>query len=110
MRYPFILGAALLLSACAEIQQATDRAGRDTAKTVLPEALALYFPQVPKALFTPFTTGVLDNADASEVQSLAADALTGVDEGTADTIRSVLARSETQQCLRAAAPTALSAL
>ena len=110
MRYPFILGAALLLSACVEIQQATDRAGRDAAKTILPEALALYFPQVPKALFTPFTNCVVDNADASEVQSLAGDAITGVDQNTADTIRTVLGRDTTQNCLRAAAPTALGAL
>ncbi|MDW3183006.1 hypothetical protein [Roseobacter sp.] len=110
MRLPLILCAAFALSACVEIQQATDRAGRDTAKTILPEALAIYFPQVPKALFTPFTNCVVDNADASEVQSLAADAITGVDQGTADTIRTVLARPDTQNCLRAAAPTALGTL
>ncbi len=110
MRLALILCTALGLSACVEIQQATDRAGRDTAKTVMPEALAIYFPQVPKALFTPFTNCVVDNADAAEVQALAADTITGVDQGTADTIRTVLARPETQDCLRAAAPTALGAL
>ncbi|GFE48813.1 hypothetical protein So717_05660 [Roseobacter cerasinus] len=110
MRLPLILFSAAALSACVEIQQATDRAGRDTAKTVLPEALAVYFPQVPKALFTPFTNCVVDNADAAEVQALAADAITGVDQSTADTIRTVLARPETQNCLRAAAPTALGSL
>lgn len=104
------LGALVALSACVEVQQATDRAGRDTAKTILPEALAIYFPQVPKQLFTPFTNCVVDNADASEVQSLAADAITGVDQSTADTIRNVLARPQAQQCLRAAAPSALATL
>ncbi|MEP2641876.1 hypothetical protein [Roseobacter sp.] len=102
--------ALVTLAACAEVQQATDRAGRDTAKTILPEALAVYFPQVPKALFTPFTNCVVDNADASEVQSLAADAITGVDQNTADTIRAVLTRPETQNCLRAAGPAALASL
>ncbi|WP_298970341.1 hypothetical protein [uncultured Roseobacter sp.] len=106
----FLLPAALLLSACADVQQATDTAGRNAAKTALPEALAIYFPQVPKQLFQPFTNCVVDNADASEVQSLAADAVTGADENTADTIRSVLARVETQNCLRAAAPAALATL
>lgn len=101
------VGALMSLTACAEVQQATDRAGRDTAKTVLPEALAVYFPQVPKQLFTPFTNCIVDNADASEVQSLAADAITGVDENTATTIRGVLSRPQTQQCLTAAAPAAL---
>ncbi|WP_300035977.1 hypothetical protein [uncultured Roseobacter sp.] len=101
-----ILPLCLVLGACADIQQATDQAGRNTAKTILPEALAVYFPQVPKSLFKPFTDCVVDNADASEVQSLAADAVTGVDAGTADTIRAVLARPVTQQCLAAAAPAA----
>ncbi|MDW3225130.1 MAG: hypothetical protein R8G34_19950 [Paracoccaceae bacterium] len=103
----FILPVALVVSGCAAIQQTTDQAGRDAAKTVLPEALAVYFPQVPKQLFQPFTNCVVDNAQASEVQSLAADAVTGADENTADTIRSVLTRPETQNCLRAAAPDAL---
>ncbi|WP_299674064.1 hypothetical protein [uncultured Roseobacter sp.] len=104
------LSATVALSACVAVQQQTDLAGRQAAKTILPEALAIYFPQVPKALFTPFTNCVVDNADASEVQSLAADAVVGVDQGTADTIRTVLARPETQNCLRAAAPTALGTL
>ncbi|MEP6180949.1 MAG: hypothetical protein ABJ214_09820 [Roseobacter sp.] len=65
---------------------------------------------MPKALFTPFTDCVVDSADASEVQSLAADAVVGVDAGTADTIRAILARSATQDCLRQAAPAAALAL
>ncbi|WP_298914695.1 hypothetical protein [uncultured Roseobacter sp.] len=106
----FLLPAMLVLSACADVQQATDTAGRNAAKSILPEALAVYFPQVPKQLFQPFTNCIVDNADASEVQSLAADAITGVDEGTATTIRAVLTRPATQQCLAAAAPTALQTL
>ena len=100
----------VLLSACAQIQSATDKAGRDAAKTVMPEALAVYFPQVPKELFVPFTDCVVDNAEASEVQALASDAVVGVDTGTADTIRAILARPSTQDCLRQAAPTAALAL
>lgn len=103
----FILPLALILSGCEAIQQTTDTAGRNAAKTVMPEALAVYFPQVPKQLFQPFTDCVIDNADASEVQSLAADAVTGADDNTAATIKSVLAREATQNCLRAAAPAAL---
>lgn len=100
-----LVAAVLCLSACSGIQQATDKAGRDAAKTVLPEALAVYFPQVPKQLFEPFTDCVVDNANASEVQALAADAVVGVDQGTADTVRAVLARPETQSCLSARATT-----
>ncbi|MBW4709669.1 hypothetical protein KX928_17925 [Roseobacter sp. YSTF-M11] len=105
-----LLPALLLLAACADVQRATDTAGRNAAKSILPEALAVYFPQVPKQLFQPFTNCIVDNADASEVQSLAADAITGVDEGTAATIRAVLSRPGTQQCLTAAAPAALQTL
>lgn len=103
----YILPLCLALTACTEIQNATDRAGRDAAKTIIPEALAVYFPQVPKAFFQPFTDCIVDNADASEVQSLAADAVVGVDEGTAKTIRNILAEPGTQQCLAAKVPTGL---
>ena len=103
----FILPAVLILTGCTAIQQTTDAAGRNAAKTVLPEALALYFPQVPKQLFQTFTDCIVTNAKANEVQSLAADAVTGVDQNTGETIRAVLARPETQNCLRAAAPAAL---
>lgn len=103
----FTYGLAVLccLGACSTITQATDKAGRDAAKTILPEALAVYFPQVPKSMFEPFTDCVVDNANASEVQALAADAVVGVDQGTADTVRAVLARPEAQSCLSARAAT-----
>lgn len=101
---------ALLLGGCATIQQTTDQAGRNAAKTILPEALAVYFPQVPKSLFQPFTNCVVDSADAVEVQTLAGDAVTGLDANTAATIRGILARPATQECLRAAAPQAATAL
>lgn len=100
----------MVLGACAQVQIATDQAGRDAAKTIMPQALAVYFPQVPKELFTPFTNCVVDNADAKEVQALAGDAIVGVDEGTADTIRAILARPATQDCLRQAAPAAVPTL
>ncbi|MFK7745781.1 MAG: hypothetical protein AB8B47_12050 [Roseobacter sp.] len=106
----YILPVVFVLGACTDIQNATDQAGRSAAKTIIPEALAVYFPQVPKALFSPFTDCIVDNADAKEVQSLAADAVVGVDQGTADTIRAVLARPTTQQCLVQAAPAATLAL
>ncbi len=91
----------LFLGACSEIKTATDNAGRDAATTVMPETLALYFPQVPKAFFEPFTHCVVEFATANEVQTLAADALVGADQGTADVVTGILARPETQDCLRA---------
>jgi len=100
MKY-LILPVLLVLAACADIQSATDKAGRDAAKTIMPETLAVYFPQVPKAFFTPFTNCVVDLATAKEVQSLAGDAIAGVDQGTADIVTGILARPATQDCLRA---------
>ncbi|MEM6888670.1 MAG: hypothetical protein AAF636_11080 [Pseudomonadota bacterium] len=94
------------LGACEAVQQTTDQAGRDAAKTAMPEVLAVYFPQVPKDLYGPFSDCVVSNADASDVQSLASDAVTGVDQGTADTVRAILERPATQECLRVAAPEA----
>ena len=98
----FVLPFALLLCGCASVETATDKAARDAAKTMMPEALAVYFPQVPKELFTPFTDCVVDNANGAEVRILAEDALVGVDAGTADTIRGILERPETQDCLSTA--------
>jgi hypothetical protein len=101
---PILFILPLALTACVAVQQTTDQAGRNAAKTIMPEALAVYFPQVPKQLFTPFTNCVVDNANASEVQSLAGDAVTGVDPTTAATIRTILERDSTQACLRASVP------
>ena len=105
-----ILLLALLVGGCAQVQTATDKAGRDAAKTIMPEALALYFPQVPKELFTPFTNCIVDSAEPSEVQALASDAVVGIDADTANVIRGILARPNTQNCLRAAAPAAALAI
>lgn len=92
--------AALTLCSCAEVQDATDKAGRDAAKSIMPETLAVFFPQVPKALYSSFTDCVVDNARASEVQSMAGDAVVGVDSNTAETVRGILARPEAQTCLK----------
>lgn len=100
--YPLaVLGLLGALAGCAQVQSATDKAGRDAAKTIMPQTLALYFPEVPKEYFTPFTDCIVDNALAVEVRGLAEDAVVGVDQGTADTVRTILERPQTQDCLRA---------
>ncbi|MFD2740353.1 hypothetical protein ACFSUD_12270 [Sulfitobacter aestuarii] len=103
---PLVIAATLLsLSACTEIEQAADNTGRQVAKGAVAEALATRFPQVPKELLTPFTDCVIDNAAALEVREFARAAVVGVDDAMIGTIRNILARPETQQCLsqRAAA-------
>ena len=94
-----VIPLCLALGACTTIQETADQAGRDAAKTIMPETLAVFFPDVPKAFYTPFTNCVVDNADKSEVQSLAGDAVVGVDADTAAVVRTILERPETQQCL-----------
>ena len=94
----------IAVSGCAQIVQQADQSGRAAAKNVLPEALALYFPQVPKALYTPFTDCVIDNATGPEIADLAQDSLIGPDTGTYETLRGILARPATESCLTARVP------
>jgi hypothetical protein len=100
------LAVALLLvalAACIPVQQAVDNTARQGAKGVVAEALATRFPQVPKQLITPFTDCVIDNASALEIRDFARSAVVGVDDQTVATVRAVLSRPETAQCLQARA-------
>lgn len=99
-----LICGCFLLAACSDIQNATDKAGRDAAKTIMPQTLAVYFPQVPKEFYDPFTNCVVDYALAEEVQVLAGDAVVGIDDGTAEVVRTILARPETQTCLKQSVP------
>jgi starvation-inducible outer membrane lipoprotein len=95
-----ILTAAFGLSACTEVQNAADRTGRQAATSAVTEVIAINFPQVPKPLIEAFTGCVIDNAQAVEVRELAKDSIVGIDEETITVVRSILARPETQTCLR----------
>jgi hypothetical protein len=86
--------------------QATDQAARNTSKSAVNEAILTRFPQVPKELVVPFTDCVVENATAEEINVLARYAVIGPDDTTANVIRGVLARPQTQQCLSARAPAA----
>lgn len=101
-----LLSSCLLMPACADVMQATDRAARDTSKNAVNEVILTRFPQVPKALVVPFTDCIVDNASAAEVNELTRFAIIGSDDQTAEIIRGVLSRPETQQCLSARAPAA----
>lgn len=100
-------GAALALllfaTACAPVQEAVDNTARQGAKGVVTETLATRFPQVPKELITPFTDCIIDNSSALEIRDFARAAIVGVDEQTVTTVRTVLARPETIQCLQSSA-------
>ena len=103
MRLATLAFCALALTACTEVQQAVDNTARQGAKSVVTETLATRFPQVPKQLITPFTDCIIDNSTALEIREFAKAAVVGVDDQTAATVRTVLSRPETVQCLQTSA-------
>lgn len=92
--------AAMALAACTPVEQAVDHAAREGSKGIVIETLATRFPQVPKELISPFTDCIIDNASAVEIRDFARSALSGVDEQTVATVRTVLARPSTVACLQ----------
>lgn len=101
MRLVALVLCAATLAACTEVEQAVDNTARRGAKGVVTETLATRFPQVPKELITPFTDCIIDNSSAVEIREYAKAAVVGVDDGTVETVRTVLARPETAACLQA---------
>lgn len=85
---------AFLLAACTPEQQ--DELARDAAKNAVRPVLQERLPGVP---VEPGTDCVIDNATASEILSLAADAVTGPTANTVEIVSDILARPETLTCL-----------
>lgn len=98
-----VLAALMAMTACTGVQEAVDSTARQGAKSVVTETLVTRFPQVPKELITPFTDCIIDNSSALEIREFAKAAIVGVDEATAETVRTVLSRPETVQCLQSRA-------
>ena len=103
MRFAALTLCLIAVAACAPVQKAVDETARAGVKGVVAETLATRFPQVPKKLITPFTDCVIDNSSALEIRAFASAAIGGVDDGTVETVRTVLSRPETAQCLQARA-------
>lgn len=101
-----LLPLFLVLGACTAVQETTDKAGRDAARSIMPQTLAVYFPQIPKELYPAFTNCVIENAAAADVQVLAGDAVVGVRPSTGERVRQVIGYPETQDCLRTVVPSA----
>ncbi|MEM9707161.1 MAG: hypothetical protein AAF871_00085 [Pseudomonadota bacterium] len=92
----FLAGITLVLTVagCADLQ---NQVARDAAKSAVRPVLEERFPGVP---LEPATDCVIDNATAGEILSLASDAALGrPDEGTVETVVTILARPETIACL-----------
>ena len=102
-----ILCFALVLTACAESQQAVDGVARRSAKAAVEKTLATRFPGVPTAAVTPFSDCVIENSSGREIAEFAKDAVVGVSETTVSLVQGVLSRSETQACVAAAGLAAL---
>jgi len=84
----------LPLAACAPVQ---DQIAREAARSAVRPVLAERFPGVP---LEPDTDCVIDNATGREIVSLASDAALGrPDEGTVDTVLTIVTRPETITCL-----------
>ena len=84
----------ILLAACTSQQQ--DELARDAAKKAVRPVLAERFPGIP---LEPATDCVIDNATASEILALAADAVTGPTASTVEIVFNVTSRPETIECL-----------
>lgn len=103
MRLAVLLFCAASLAACSGVEQAVDNTARQAAKGVVAETLATRVPQVPRELITPFTDCIIDNSNAQEIRQYAKAAVVGVDDAVATTVRSVLSRPQTVQCLQSSA-------
>ena len=90
------LPLAVMLAACTPAQQ--DDLTRRAAKTAVRPVLADNFPGVP---LEPATDCVIDNANSTELLSLAADAVTGPTASTAEIVANIVSRPGTITCLAA---------
>ena len=76
--------------------QLQDELARDAAKNAVRPVLQDRLPGVP---VEPATDCVIDNATASEILSLAADAVTGPNANTVEIVSDILVRPDTLTCL-----------
>ncbi|GHF38229.1 hypothetical protein [Seohaeicola zhoushanensis] len=101
MRRAFLLPLALVaLAACDDIEDRTDRAGRDMASPVIAEVIGTRVPGIPKELVSPAIECVGTYAQAMEVRELAKASVTGVNEAIVTMVNDILRRPETVACMR----------
>ena len=84
-----------LLAACNATDVTTDLS-RKAAKSVVNPIVAEKFPGIP---LEPATDCVIDNANSSEIFTLASAAATGPDDGTIKTVVDIASRPDTLKCL-----------
>lgn len=91
----FICLAALGLSAC-ETGGFVDETSRQAAKRVVTPIVVDKFPGRNTAAYTDC---VIDNATTEEIFDLARASVTGVDEGTVNTVVGIATRGGTLECI-----------
>ncbi|MDA9351919.1 hypothetical protein N9Q74_01005 [Ascidiaceihabitans sp.] len=102
-----VFGFVAALAGCTEATKAVDEVARRSAKAAVAETLATRFPLVPKAVVTPFTDCIIDNASGIEIGQFAKAAVVGADDTTVALISDILGRPATQQCAGKASLAAL---
>lgn len=91
---PIAFVALVALAGCST--EDADAVARASAKSAVNSVVESRFPNVPLA---PSVNCVIDNASANEILSLAADGVTGPDEGTAELVIQIATRRDTLLCL-----------
>ncbi len=87
---------ALFASACSP--QAQDQIAREAARSAITPVIAERFPGVP---LQPAVDCIIDNASAVQIRALAADAVVGPNENTAQIVSDIVSKPETLTCLAA---------
>ncbi|WP_296426931.1 succinate dehydrogenase [Yoonia sp.] len=96
MRMAMIMAVGVAaLAGCADISAEGDRIARDTAKGVVNGVVASRFPGVNAA---PLTDCIIDNAELSEVYTIAQAAVVGPTPATTNLIVNIAQRPATVGC------------
>ena len=101
------LGFVAALVGCTEATKAVDEVARRSAKAAVAETLTTRFPLVPKAVVTPLTDCIIDNASGIEIRQFAKAAVVGANDTTVALISDILGRPATQKCAGKASLAAL---
>ncbi|WP_121631433.1 hypothetical protein [Tropicibacter alexandrii] len=93
---PVALLLCLSVAACSP--QAQDQIARNAARSAITPVVQDRFPGVP---LQPAIDCIIDNANAAQINALAADAVLGATESTAQIVTDIVSKPETLTCLAA---------
>lgn len=93
---PVALLLCLSVAACSP--HAQDQIARNAARSAITPVVQDRFPGVP---LQPAIDCIIDNANAAQINALAADAVLGATESTAQIVTDIVSKPETLTCLAA---------